>query len=646
MFMMRTAAAAFGAAALFSTGAAWAGGAVVPKPRTLEFLPGPGLVVTGAVDATLCRFVRDKSLPPEGYELFVGNGQVVVKSADDDGAFYAVETLKQIADRDVDIVRLPAVRVKDAPRYRWRGVMIDDCRHFFGKDAVLKVLDLMAEHKLNVLHWHLTDDQGWRIEIKRYPELTRVGSVRPKSPRYNRPDKPEEEFDNVQYGPFFYTQDEIRDVLAYAKARHITVVPEIELPGHARAALAAYPEYSCVGKDLPRTPRCTWGVEEDILCAGNDAAIRFYEGVLDEVVALFPSTTVHIGGDEAPRVRWKTCPKCQARMKANGLKTEAELQSWVTRHFVDYLAKKGRRALGWDEILEGGLAPGAVVMSWRGAKGGIEAASMGHDVVMTPCEYCYFDYNQRLENDPHVYIGCRLPLYLAYSFDPCAGIPKDQHRHVLGGQCNNWAEWTFNRFDLEWKMWPRTCALAEALWTADPKRDYIDFLERMRVHRTRLVAEGVNAAPLDERLDFCLYADRTNGVLVAESPERVPEADKFAGFRLVPCEGGFESPTNVISAVGTRNGPGDVVRGVLLSEAKSGVAQVTSARLGFWLGKALQDRVVLVREWTVPAADVARFDWSVRPASVTRMRPLQWGELNLSRTIRAGERRFFEIVPE
>lgn len=634
------------ACSVLATAVAFAGGAVVPKPKSLELLPGAGVVTTSAIDASLCRFVKDAALPPEGYELTVKDGEVVVKSADDDGAFYALETLKQLADVDVDMARIPAVHVKDAPRYRWRGVMIDDGRHFFGKDVVLKVVDLMAQHKLNVLHWHLTEDQGWRIEIKKYPELVRYGSVRPKSPRYDRRDKPEEEFDNVQYGPYFYTQDEIREVLAYAKSRHITVVPEIELPGHNRAALAAYPEFSCAGKDLPRVPRCTWGVEDDILCAGNDDAIRFYENVLDEVCALFPSTTIHIGGDEAPRVRWKTCPKCQARMKANGLKTEAELQSWVTKHFVDYLAKKGRRALGWDEILEGGLAPGAIVMSWRGAEGGIAAAKMDHDVVMTPNTHCYFDYDQRLEDDPHVYIGCRLPLHLAYSFDPCAGIPATHHRHVLGGQCNNWAEHTFNRFDLDWKMWPRTCALAEALWTADPKRDYQDFIARMRVHRKRLVAQGVNAAPLDERIDFCLYADRADGALVSESAEAVPHADKFAGLRLFPGEGGFASPSNEIVAVGTRNEPGDLVRGVVRSEAKPGVAQTTPVRIGFWLGKALQDRVVLVREWTVPAAAADRFDWRDKPASVTRMRPMKWGELNLFRAIRAGERLFFEIVPE
>ena len=640
--------AALLASTLFAAGAAGgAGGAVVPRPQSLEWLKGEGVVTTNAVDASLCRFETDASLPREGYELTVRDGEVVVRSSDADGAFYAVETLKQLADDDVGLVRIPAVSVKDAPRYRWRGVHIDDCRHFFGKDVVLKVLDLMAEHKLNVLHWHLTEDQGWRIEIKKYPELVKWGAVRPKSPRYDRRDKPEEAFDNVPYGPFFYTQDEIREVLAYAKARHVTVVPEIELPGHARAALAAYPEFSCVGKDLkPRTPRCTWGVEEDIICAGNDAAIRFYEDVLDEVCALFPSTVVHIGGDEAPRTRWKACPKCQARMKANGLKTEAELQAWVTQHFVDYLAKKGRRALGWDEILEGGLASGALVMSWRGPEGGIAAAKMSHDVVMTPCGFCYFDYNQRIEDDPHVYLGGRLPLYLVYSFDPCEGIPENFRKHVLGGQCNNWSEVTFGRFDLEWKMWPRTCALAEALWTADPKRDYLDFLSRMRVHRKRLVAQGVNAAPLDDRLDFCLYADRTNGVLVAESKEPIPCADKFKGLRLFPREGGFVSSTNVISAVGARNERGDLVRGVYLSDAKPGVGQVTPVRVGFWLGKALQDRVVLVREWTVPADRVAAFDWSAKPTSVTRARPLKWGELNLSRVVKAGERHFFEIVPE
>ena len=371
-------------------------------------------------------------------------------------------------------------------------MLLDEGRHFFGKAAVLRLLDQMALHKLNTLHWHLTDDQGWRIAIARYPKLAAEASLRPASvvPGDRKAQ------DGQPYGPFFYTKDEIREVVAYARARHIRVVPEIEMPGHARAAISAYPELSCRG--APVEPRVLWGVEEEVFCAGNDQVLRFLEGVLDEVCALFDSPFIHVGGDECPKARWKECPKCQARMRLHGLKDEHELQSWFIRHVDQYLTKKGRRLIGWDEILEGGLAPGAAVMSWRGMKGGQAAAAEGHDVVMTPTDFCYFDYRQFSGHDGYEYIGGLVPLKKVYAFDPAQGIPAYRERHVLGGQANLWSEYIWGQKDLDWKLFPRVCALAEAVWTPAGKRSFEAFSKRMETHHDRLLRLGVNAAPLQQ----------------------------------------------------------------------------------------------------------------------------------------------------
>ena len=460
---------------------------LVPAPRKMA-------LTGGETTHTNVTRVTKAGLPAEGYTLAITPQGVTVEAADDAGFFYADMTLKQLAGTNAaGVAVLPCLTIEDSPVFGWRGLMIDDCRHFFGKAELKKMLDLMAYHKFNVLHWHLTDDQGWRLAIDKYPDLVKYGAVRPVGKGRGH------EFEGAGplYGPFFYTKDDVREILAYAKARHIRVVPEIEIPGHARAALAAYPQFSCLGsKLLPREPWTRWGISEDVICAGNDDAIRFYEDVFDEVCDLFDSPIIHCGGDECPKKRWQTCEKCQARIKAEGLKNANALQGWVTRHFADYLAKKGRRLLGWDEILEGSITSNAVVMSWRGSKGGIAAAKAGHDVVMTPNTFCYLDYRQAVTNDPNDYIGGHLPLGMVYAFDPCAGIPKDQQKHVLGGQGNNWAEYTQTPAQLEWKCWPRACALAECLWTPSEKRNYGDFLSRMAVHRARLLAMGVNAAPL------------------------------------------------------------------------------------------------------------------------------------------------------
>ena len=446
----------------------------------LVLVPQPAkLVETGGVSTNgSIRYVTDASLPREGYRLKVAPDGITVASSTDAGRYYAGVTLGQLKQGN----GWPCVEIEDAPAYSWRGILLDDCRHFFGKETVKRQLDLMAQHKLNRFHWHLTEDQGWRLDIPGYPEL-------------------------VKYGPYYYTEADIREIVAYAAERHITIVPEIELPGHVFAALAAYPEFACVPENLAsREPRLVWGIEKDVLCLGNDKAIKFMEDVLDYVCRLFPGDVVHIGGDECPQVRWMTCPKCQARIKAEGLKDEHDLQPWITRHFVKFLEARGKRALGWDEYLLGDVPKSAIGMSWRtrpksGAGhalvSGAQAAVRGHDVVMTPNKFCYLDYRQGLANDPFQYIGGNVTLEICYSFDPCADVPAEARKHILGGQCNNWSEYTWNEYDLAWKMWPRTCALAEVFWLGDAKPGFADFKRRMATHRGRLIAQGVNCAPLE-----------------------------------------------------------------------------------------------------------------------------------------------------
>ena len=471
------------------------------RPATgcaLPLKPAGGWFANASSDITFAAPEKGAVIGPEGYALRADGKGAVVAAQDAAGFFYGAQTLRQLLPNAAfggalatnQAWRIPGVEIEDAPRFAWRGVMLDECRHFFGKAAVLRLLDQMALHKLNTLHWHLTDDQGWRLAVDAYPRLAEVASRRPASVMPG--DRKAQ--DGKPYGPFCYTQDDVREIVAYAKARHIRVVPELEMPGHARAAIAAYPELSCRGQ--PVEPRVEWGVEEEVFCAGNDRVLRFLESVLDEVCALFDSPFVHIGGDECPKIRWKACPKCQSRMKQNGLKDEHELQSWFVRHFDRYLAQKGRRLIGWDEILEGGLAPGAAVMSWRGMKGGQAAVAEGHDVVMTPTDFCYFDYRQFSGNDGYEYIGGLVPLKKVYAFDPCLGIPAYREQHVLGGQANLWSEYIWGQKDLEWKLFPRLCALAEAVWSPAGKRDFTAFSRRMEAHCDRLARMGVNAAPL------------------------------------------------------------------------------------------------------------------------------------------------------
>ena len=498
------------AAAVFAAVSAAASAAIEVVPMPNKAVEKPGVFKSGsgsfAEVARAAAFKKDASIPAEGYRLSVTPQGISIAASDDAGRFYAEQTLKQLGESSrgpKTELSFPCVEIEDAPRFKWRGLLVDDCRHFFGKEEVKKILDAMAVHKMNVMHWHLTDDQGWRIEIKKYPRLTQIGSVRNGSPkRAGDVAKGEKKkgsrwvFDNKKYGPYFYTQEDIKEIVAYAAARHIKVIPEIELPGHAVAAVSSYPELGCTGKN-PGV-RWQWGISRDIFCAGNDKTVKFLEDVLDEVCALFPSDVIHIGGDEAPKHRWKKCAKCQKRIKDLGLAGEEGLQGWMTRHFTEYLAKKGRRAVGWDEVLAGNPGKDTIVMSWRGSKGGIAAAKRGNDVVMTPNNFCYLDYRQGLKNDPHEYIGGNVTLEKAYSLEPTAGIPAANAKHILGVQGNNWSEYTWTPRELEYKMWPRASALAEVMWTRpENKPGFENFRARAkRMSEYLRVKTGIVPAPV------------------------------------------------------------------------------------------------------------------------------------------------------
>ncbi|MDR3118004.1 MAG: beta-N-acetylhexosaminidase [Mediterranea sp.] len=425
----------------------------------------------------------------EGYVITATTKGITIEGQTGNGVFYGMQTLRKAlafpAEAQGAAILLPCGTIEDEPRFPYRGMHLDVSRHFFPVEFVKKYIDMLALHNMNTFHWHLTDDQGWRIEIKKHPKLTEIGSVR-NSTVIGRNTG---EYDNTSYGGF-YTQDQARDIVEYAAERYITVIPEVDLPGHMLAALAAYPEMGCTGG--PYETATKWGVFEDVLCLGNDQTMLFLEDVMDEIADIFPSTYIHIGGDEAPRVRWKACPKCQARIKAEGLKADREhtaedrLQSWCMTRIEKHLNGKGRRIIGWDEILEGDVAPNATVMSWRGSEGGIKAAQMGHDVIMTPNTHCYFDYYQSThkEEEP-LAIGGHLPLEKVYALEPTASLTEEQAKHILGAQANLWTEYIPSTEHLEYMALPRMAALAEVQWTMPEKKDYTDFTLRL-LHLTKL----------------------------------------------------------------------------------------------------------------------------------------------------------------
>lgn len=433
----------------------------------------------------------DPSLPREGYRLSWKSNKLELAGGSPAGVFYGIQTLKQTVPLDsAQPEVLSALEIVDRPAFPYRGMHLDVSRHFFDVAFIKKHLDALAQAKMNTFHWHLTDDQGWRIEIKQYPRLTDVGAWRsgsqqgPYSLQY---------FDTLRYGGF-YTQDQIREVVAYAAERHITVIPEIEMPGHALAALAAYPQFSCNQKPLEVARG--WGVFDDVFCAGNDETFVFLENVLREVFALFPAPYVHLGGDECPKTRWKACERCQARMRTEGLNDEHELQSYFIQRMERFANANGKKIIGWDEILEGGLAPNATVMSWRGETGGKAAAQSGHDAIMTPGNPCYFDhYQARRDGEPHA-IGGFNPVQAVYLYPVVpAGLSPEEAKHILGSQGNVWTEYMLTPDHVEYMMHPRMEALAEVLWTGPRKEsDVEDFRRRLRTYTQHLERSGYRVA--------------------------------------------------------------------------------------------------------------------------------------------------------
>jgi hexosaminidase len=432
-----------------------------------------GLRVVFSTGNNQMRFQKIKNGPENGYSITIQN-DILIRYSSDQGCFYALNSLLQLMRNDQGMTILQHGFVQDQPKYAWRGLHLDVSRHFFTIEEIKRYLDLMSMYKFNVFHWHLTDDQGWRIEIKKYPKLTEVGAWRDSTLNHHYTTIPRT-YTTEKYGGY-YTQEQIREIVAYAKARYITVVPEIEMPGHSRAALAAYPEFSCSG-DQFGVPGL-WGVFDDIFCA-HESSILFLQDILTEVLDLFPSEYIHIGGDEAPKTRWKKCKKCQAVIRENGLKDEHELQSFFIGKMDDFLTAHGRKLIGWDEILEGGLSTNAAVMSWRGMEGGIQAAEMGHEVVMSPGSHCYFDHYQSTSSEEPLAIGGFTSLKKVYEFDPMPPkLSPDQQSMILGAQANVWTEYIPDFKHVEYMVYPRAIALAQVLWSKNkpPFEEFIQVL--------------------------------------------------------------------------------------------------------------------------------------------------------------------------
>ena len=418
----------------------------------------------------------------EGYSLTVTSEDIKIVAQSPAGIFYGIQTLrKSLPTTTAESVTMPAVTITDYPRFAYRGAHLDVSRHYFTTDSIKRFIDILALHNLNRFHWHLTDDQGWRIEIKKYPKLTTIAAERDETVIGRNSG----EYDGQHYGPFFYTQEECREIVEYAAERHITVIPEIDLPGHMQAALAAYPEYGCTGG--PYEVWKMWGVSDNVLCAGNDATLSFIEDVLGEVIKVFPSEYIHIGGDECPKTQWEQCPKCQQRIKDLGItgdekhSAEMYLQSYVINYAEQFLNSKGRQIIGWDEILEGGLAPNATVHSWRGIEGGIEAAKQGHDCIMSPTTFMYFDYYQtQYTAEEPLAIGGYVPVEKVYSFEPVnESLTAEEQKHIIGVQANLWTEYVPTFSHVEYMELPRMAALCEVQWCNPQNKDFADFKTRL-----------------------------------------------------------------------------------------------------------------------------------------------------------------------
>lgn len=511
---------------------------LVPKPESMETMPGGPFVLveglsighSGEGAEAVAQYLAERLQPSTGFAMSVGSGsgsainlelnpelhgelgdegyhlvtshlEVRIAAAKPAGLFYGCQTLCQLFPAAIDSPTTipgvewtaPSVKIVDQPRFEWRGLMLDTCRHFFSKDDVKRYIELLSRHKMNSFHWHLTEDQGWRIEIPEFPKLATISSKRAQTPiPANR-----KKGDGKPYGPFIFSTEDVKEVVAFAQSRFVNVVPEIEMPGHSLAALAAYPELACT--DGPFEVGTRWGVYADVYCAGNEKSFEFLEKVIDHVVTLFPGPFFHVGGDECPKSEWKKCEKCQARIREHGLKDEHELQSYFIARMEKYLNAKGKRLIGWDEILEGGLAPNATVMSWRGIKGGIAAAKAGHDVVMSPGTHCYLDHYQSKDtkNEPPA-IGGFTSLEKIYSYEPIPdSLTPEEAKHILGAQGNLWTEYIPTRDQADYMIYPRACALAERVWSPKGCRDWVDFQARMGSHLVRLRHLGVQFRPVN-----------------------------------------------------------------------------------------------------------------------------------------------------
>ncbi len=454
-----------------------------------------GIVGKGAIALSV-----DKKLGDEEYLLEVSKSGVVVKGGSEKAVFYGLQSLRQVifhSKGNGKKVSVDCMTVKDKPHFGYRGSMLDICRHFFNVEEVKKYIDIIALHKANRFHWHITEDQGWRIEIKKYPNLIKVGSVRKETSVGHNSIKPIK-YDGKPYGGYF-TQEQVREIVRYAAERYIEVIPEIDMPGHMVAALASYPELGCTKG--PYEVRKRWGISKDVLCAGRESTFEFVEGVLSEVLELFPSKYIHIGGDECPKHRWKECPDCQERIRKEGLKDEHELQSYFMKRVEKFLAKNGRSMIGWDEILEGGVSKTATVMAWRGAERGILAAKLGNKVIMTPHHYCYLDFAQtsdRVANGEPICGGKNgkrpLTLRKAYSFDPYDKLNEQERKVILGVQGNMWTEYVATFDHVQQMILPRMAAIAEVGWSYG-NQNYDDFARRMHLLRKLYDKCGYKYAP-------------------------------------------------------------------------------------------------------------------------------------------------------
>ncbi|KAH0791114.1 Beta-hexosaminidase [Histomonas meleagridis] len=471
--------------------------------RKSTFIP---IKVSNVTNTTGIIFKKVTGLEKEEYTLNVDASGVTISASEYNGFFYGVQTLLQLFPVEIFsraytpgiTWSVPFIKISDKPRLQWRGFMLDCSRHFFDVTTIKHVLDTMALHKINTFHWHLVDDQGWRIEIKKYPLLTQKGVINDQQPiPWHRL-----EYDGKPYGPYFYTQEEIKEVIAYAKKLCITIVPEIEMPGHAIGALSGYPEFCCRGEGDFR-PLTYWGGSYDVFCPGNDGTIKFLEDILDEVIELFDSEYIHCGGDECRKLRWEECPKCQKRIQDHGLKDVNELQSWFVNEIANYVESKGRHMIGWDEIMQGGLPKAASVMSWQGVEGGTKAAQQGHYVVMAPNPILYVDHGQLPVAEPYEYIVDYTTsnlnhLYKVYTFEPTDGIPDEYKKYIIGAQCNLFAEYVWgDRMDVDYKYFPRMSALSEVTWSKLEYRSMENFLAKLaRVHNERLTRYGINIGPI------------------------------------------------------------------------------------------------------------------------------------------------------